>query len=147
MFFFGARNFGARCAKCCRSIGSADWVRRARDRVYHLACFACDACKRQLSTGEEFALHESRVLCKQHYLEAVEGGATSNDGECNCNGSHSGWVNDSMTVSATVMARTLAELILDDGEFNSGWVNDSMTVSSTLAELMIRWRWVQLWLS
>ncbi|XP_071518539.1 LIM/homeobox protein Awh-like isoform X1 [Panulirus ornatus] len=73
------RNFGARCAKCCRSIGAADWVRRARDRVYHLACFACDACKRQLSTGEEFALHDSRVLCKQHYLESIEGGASSND--------------------------------------------------------------------
>ncbi|XP_042206442.1 LIM/homeobox protein Awh-like [Homarus americanus] len=73
------RNFGARCAKCCRSIGAADWVRRARDRVYHLACFACDACKRQLSTGEEFALHDNRVLCKQHYLESIEGGATSND--------------------------------------------------------------------
>ncbi|XP_064096445.1 LIM/homeobox protein Awh-like [Macrobrachium nipponense] len=73
------RNFGARCAKCCRSIGAADWVRRARDRVYHLACFACDACKRQLSTGEEFALHENRVLCKQHYIESIEGGVSSND--------------------------------------------------------------------
>ncbi|KAK8380550.1 hypothetical protein O3P69_016860 [Scylla paramamosain] len=61
------RNFGARCAKCCRSIGAADWVRRARDHVYHLACFACDACKRQLSTGEDTTWSPSRV------------GASSND--------------------------------------------------------------------
>ncbi|KAG7178135.1 LIM/homeobox protein Awh-like 2 [Homarus americanus] len=79
VIFLCGRNFGARCAKCCRSIGAADWVRRARDRVYHLACFACDACKRQLSTGEEFALHDNRLLCKQHYLESIEGGASSND--------------------------------------------------------------------
>ncbi|KAL1226449.1 LIM/homeobox protein Awh [Trichinella spiralis] len=37
------------------------------------SCFACDSCQRQLSTGEEFALQDSRVLCKQHYMELLEG--------------------------------------------------------------------------
>ena len=68
------REFGAKCAKCYRTIQPNDWVRRARDNVYHLACFACDSCKRQLSTGEEFALQGNQVLCKPHYLDMLEGG-------------------------------------------------------------------------
>jgi len=85
--FFPFRTFGTKCAKCTRWICSSDWVRRARDsstlieQVYHLACFACDACKRQLSTGEEFALFDQRVLCKTHYQELVDGPSDESDGK------------------------------------------------------------------
>ncbi|KAK3592289.1 hypothetical protein CHS0354_032679, partial [Potamilus streckersoni] len=68
------REFGTKCSKCFRVIQPNDWVRRAKDHVYHLACFSCDSCKRQLSSGEEFALQETEVLCKTHYLELLEGG-------------------------------------------------------------------------
>ena len=70
--YFCFRNFGTKCARCGRSIHANDWVRRAKTSVYHLACFACDSCKRQLSTGEEFALKDGHVLCKLHYLEILE---------------------------------------------------------------------------
>ena len=81
-FLFCSRNFGkpVKCSKCSKNIDAQDWVRRARNQVYHLACFACDACKRQLGTGEEFALHEDRVLCRKHYQELIEGSTTSSDG-------------------------------------------------------------------
>eukprot|EP00057_Strongylocentrotus_purpuratus_P031609 XP_785118.3 PREDICTED: LIM/homeobox protein Awh [Strongylocentrotus purpuratus] len=73
-----SREFGTKCARCLRNIDASDWVRRARENIYHLACFACDNCKRQLSTGEEFAMIENRVLCKSHYLELVEATCRSN---------------------------------------------------------------------
>ena len=79
--FFKSRLFGAKCYKCCRMISPTDWVRKAKEQVYHLACFACDSCKRQLSTGEEFGINENRVLCKTHYMEIIDGGCTSSDGK------------------------------------------------------------------
>ncbi|OWK61306.1 LIM/homeobox protein Lhx3 [Lonchura striata] len=53
-------------------------VRRAQDFVYHLHCFACIVCKRQLATGDEFYLMEdSRLVCKADYETAKQREAES----------------------------------------------------------------------
>ncbi len=72
--------FSKKCAKCFRPISSMDWARRAKNLIFHLACFSCDFCDRQLSTGEDFALLAEQILCREHYLDTVEVETGSSDG-------------------------------------------------------------------
>ncbi|CAF2092543.1 unnamed protein product [Rotaria magnacalcarata] len=61
-----------KCPKCNRFIYPHDWVRRACEHTYHLTCFACYKCGRQLSTGEEYAWENNSILCKIHVIEDSE---------------------------------------------------------------------------
>ncbi|NXW28985.1 LHX3 protein, partial [Phaetusa simplex] len=56
------KRFGTKCAACQQGIPPTQVVRRAQDFVYHLHCFACIVCKRQLATGDEFYLMEDSRL-------------------------------------------------------------------------------------
>ncbi|KAI9563370.1 hypothetical protein GHT06_010831 [Daphnia sinensis] len=65
------RRFGTKCACCDQGIAPSQIVRRAQHHVYHLECFQCVLCGRQLDTGDEFYLMEDRKLvCKPDYESA-----------------------------------------------------------------------------
>lgn len=66
-----SRRFGTKCSGCSQPIPPTQVVRRAQDNVYHLQCFACFICSRQLSTGDEFYLmDDKKLVCKADYEAA-----------------------------------------------------------------------------
>uniref|UniRef100_A0A3Q0S589 LIM homeobox transcription factor 1-alpha n=1 Tax=Amphilophus citrinellus TaxID=61819 RepID=A0A3Q0S589_AMPCI len=59
--------FAARCSHCLEKIVPTEFVMRAQDSVYHLSCFCCCVCQRQLCKGDKFVLKEGQLLCKSDY--------------------------------------------------------------------------------
>ncbi|XP_028914061.1 LIM/homeobox protein Lhx5 [Ornithorhynchus anatinus] len=65
------RRFGTKCAGCAQGISPSDLVRKARNKVFHLNCFTCMVCNKQLSTGEElYVIDENKFVCKEDYLNS-----------------------------------------------------------------------------
>ena len=58
------RLYGIKCAKCSIGFSKNDFVMRARSKVYHIECFRCVACSRQLIPGDEFARREDGLFCR-----------------------------------------------------------------------------------
>lgn len=62
------RLFGTKCDKCGSSFSKNDFVMRAKSKIYHIDCFRCSACARQLVPGDEFALRDGGALyCKEDH--------------------------------------------------------------------------------
>ncbi|XP_052795832.1 insulin gene enhancer protein ISL-1-like isoform X1 [Mya arenaria] len=89
-----ARLFGQRCAKCDNSFLKNDFVMRARDNAYHIDCFRCVACSRQLIPGDEFALRDDGLFCKADH-DVVER-ASVKDENSDCESSPSGKSSNSL---------------------------------------------------
>ncbi|VVC93897.1 unnamed protein product, partial [Leptidea sinapis] len=55
------RLFGTKCDKCGASFSKNDFVMRAKTKIYHIDCFRCCACARQLipDSGSESGSHKS----------------------------------------------------------------------------------------
>ncbi|MGH0152184.1 UNVERIFIED_CONTAM: hypothetical protein FKN15_050409 [Acipenser sinensis] len=58
------RLFSTKCSGCLEKIAPTEFVMRALECVYHLGCFCCCVCERQLRKGDEFVLKEGQLLCK-----------------------------------------------------------------------------------
>ncbi|XP_026195855.1 LIM/homeobox protein LMX-1.2-like [Anabas testudineus] len=61
------RLFATKCSSCLEKIAPTEFVMRALESVYHLSCFCCCVCERQLCKGDEFVLKEGQLLCKSDY--------------------------------------------------------------------------------
>uniref|UniRef100_A0A8C6T1F6 LIM/homeobox protein Lhx5 n=1 Tax=Neogobius melanostomus TaxID=47308 RepID=A0A8C6T1F6_9GOBI len=75
MDFF--RRFGTKCAGCLQGISPNDLVRKARSKVFHLNCFTCMVCNKQLSTGEElYVIDENKFVCDLSVLVSTVSSCT-----------------------------------------------------------------------
>ncbi|XP_036211152.1 insulin gene enhancer protein ISL-2 [Myotis myotis] len=86
-----ARLFGVKCAQCRVGFSSSDLVMRARDSVYHIECFRCSVCSRQLLPGDEFSLREHELLCRADHgllLERAGAGSPRSPGPLPARGLH-----------------------------------------------------------
>ncbi|KAH9404012.1 LIM/homeobox protein Lhx1 [Tyrophagus putrescentiae] len=68
------KRFGTKCAGCSHGIPPTDLVRRVRNKVFHIKCFTCTVCRKQLSTGEQlYVLEENRFMCEKDYIHRSQG--------------------------------------------------------------------------
>lgn len=64
-FYFDCRLFAvSRCSRCRAGISASELVMRARDLVYHVACFTCASCGTPLNKGDHFGQRDGLVYCR-----------------------------------------------------------------------------------
>ncbi|KAL3121994.1 hypothetical protein niasHT_008588 [Heterodera trifolii] len=76
------QTFGPRCAHCAAPIVEQTIVQRVGPQhIYHLECFQCLVCKRELSRGDQFYMNpiDGKLVCRHDY-EA--GGKDGSDMDC-----------------------------------------------------------------
>lgn len=59
------RLFAGRCSRCRAGISATELVMRARDLVYHVACFTCASCGTPLNKGDHFGQRDGLVYCSK----------------------------------------------------------------------------------
>ncbi|XP_074651020.1 insulin gene enhancer protein ISL-1-like [Tubulanus polymorphus] len=84
------RLFGQKCTKCFIGFSKSDFVMRARNKIFHIDCFRCVACSRQLIPGDEFALREDGLFCKADHEVVERAGSLENSNGSPVNNNNNG---------------------------------------------------------
>jgi hypothetical protein len=65
---FNLRRFPRKCHGCSQLLNPNELIMRARHLVFHMNCFKCLLCDRQLNTGDEFGIgKDNSLFCRVHY--------------------------------------------------------------------------------
>ena len=72
VFLFLRRLFGPKCcSRCSKSISGEELVMKTGLDVFHVNCFACSMCDRQLTTGQHYGIYDRLIYCQPHYEEIL----------------------------------------------------------------------------
>lgn len=69
--------YGTKCSGCKTTIPANEFVMRALGNVYHIQCFVCTMCGHRLEKGQEFALKDNKLYCKDDYGKLPSKGSSN----------------------------------------------------------------------
>jgi hypothetical protein len=62
------RRYGTKCSGCDEGILPTNLVRRAKGMVFHVECFCCSMCLKEIATGDElYHVGGNKFVCKDDY--------------------------------------------------------------------------------
>ena len=68
---FTFRRFSTKCYGCNLPIMPKELLRKVRKHYFHLSCFVCSFCSKELETGDElYVTPDNKLICREDYLTA-----------------------------------------------------------------------------
>lgn len=52
-------------------------IMRAKQYIFHIKCFKCIFCDKNLNTGDEYGIKESAILCRNHFYNDMDTNETT----------------------------------------------------------------------
>ena len=73
-------------------------IMRAKQYIFHIKCFKCMFCEKNLNTGDEYGIKESAILCRNHFYNDMDTNDNNHNSSNNANNT-----NNSSTVNETTV--------------------------------------------